>query len=162
MDPSYVNVMDPSELLYIALVYGIHGVVAGAQAALAAVLVVTGARGLRDAATPNTWAGARIALGALLVAPLVLGAPAFVSIAAAVLGGVVLLAERGAPPVAGVLGRAVRATAIAAAAVAAAFMVWEREDNLVLGVDLLAGTVEWRDEEVAWQQDNDPQSPKVG
>ena len=42
------------------------------------------------------------------------------------------------------------------------FMMWEREDNLALGADLILRTVEFRDEEIAWQQTNDPQSPKVG
>ena len=41
-------------------------------------------------------------------------------------------------------------------------MLWEGEDNLALGADLLLTTVEFRDEEVAWQQANDSQSPKVG
>ena len=42
------------------------------------------------------------------------------------------------------------------------FMMWEREDNLALASDVLLPAVEWRNEELGWQLELDPQSPKLG
>ena len=41
-------------------------------------------------------------------------------------------------------------------------MLWEREDNLALGADLLLHALEWRNDELDWQLSQDPKSPKVG
>jgi hypothetical protein len=82
----------------------------------------------------------------------------------ACLGGLVLLVsiERGVPDEARRPGRVIRRTAIGFAAVAAAFMLWEREDNVALGVELLTTLERWRSEEVAWQTVSDRRSPKIG
>jgi peroxiredoxin len=55
-----------------------------------------------------------------------------------------------------------RRTAIAFAAISALFILWEGEDNLVLGRDLLFHSMQWRNEEITWQQTLDRKSPKVG
>ena len=105
----------------------------------------------------------RVVLGLMLVAPLAIGAPVAVSIVAATLAfGVLVSFERRAPTANTLPRRLIRRSAVAFAGIAALFMLWEREDNLALGADLLLTTVEFRDEEVAWQQSNDPQSPKIG
>jgi hypothetical protein len=157
--------METSDLAYVMLVYALHGVIATAQLGLAGFLFVTGASGLlrRASGTSARWGGVRVALGLMLVAPLAVGAPVAVSIVAAALAfGVLVAYEKRTPAASTWPGRLIRRSAVACAAIAALFMLWEREDNLALGADLLLHTIEFRDEEVAWQQANDPQSPKVG
>jgi hypothetical protein len=165
VDSTYVNVMETSELAHVLLVYVLHGAIAVAHASLACFLLATGARALlrnQPDASPH-WGGLRVVLGLALVAPLAIGAPVAVSIVGAALAfGVLVHFERRVPAAKTLSARLIRRSAVAFAGIAALFMLWEREDNLVLGADLLLKTIEFRDEEVAWQQSNDPQSPKVG
>ena len=76
--------------------------------------------------------------------------------------GVLVAGERSLAEEERATGRWTRRLALGAAAVAAAFILWEREDNLALGADLLVHAMEWRNEELAWQLSQDPRSPKVG
>ena len=111
----------------------------------------------------RSFGAARIALGLLLLAPVTLGAPMPASLSASVAAFVLLLfAEREVPAAEVHPGRFVRRTAIAFSALATAFMLWEGEDNLALGADLLVHAREWRNEELSWQYAQDPKSPKVG
>ena len=41
-------------------------------------------------------------------------------------------------------------------------MLWEREDPLSLGVELVSTAQEWRTLELDWQRANDLEAPKVG
>ncbi len=165
MDPSYVNVMETGDLAYVALVYLLHGALILVQASLIVFLLATGFLELRRRASGATPlpAALRLLLGSLLAAPLALGAPVAVSIAAALLALALLCGSEWRSPAAGSWPVVLtRRAAVAFALIAASFMVWEREDNLVLGADLLLKTIEFRDEEIVWQVSNDPQSPKVG
>lgn len=163
MDPSYVNVMETSELAYLLVVYALHGALAVVQAALACFLILSGARQIVRQRDSRWWGGLRLVLGLMLVAPVAVGAPDALSFAAAALSVVVLAASARRAPIATTRPkRMVRRTAVASAMLTVLFMVWEREDNLVLGGDLLLNTIEFRDEELSWQQANDPRSPKVG
>ncbi|MEN8181334.1 MAG: hypothetical protein ABFS46_02230 [Myxococcota bacterium] len=157
--------MEIGELIYVLLVYVFHGAIALAQAGLACFLLATGFGALlgQKPDAPRGWGALRVVLGLMLVAPLAVGAPVAISIVAAVLAfGVLVSFERRAPATITRSGRLVRRSAVAFAGIAALFMLWEREDNLALGADLLLNTIEFRDEELAWQQSNDPRSPKVG
>ncbi len=165
MDPSYVNVMETADLAYVMVVYLLHGALIFVQASLIVFLLATGFLELRRRAPGVTPlpAASRLLLGSLLAAPLALSAPVGVSIAAAVLALALLCwSEWRSPASASRPVVLTRRAAVAFALIAASFMVWEREDNLVLGADLLLKTTEFRDEEIAWQVSNDPQSPKVG
>jgi hypothetical protein len=118
-------------------------------------LGATGIGGSRD----RVFGALRIALGLLLLAPIAVGAPMGASLLAGIGAfALLLVAERQTPAT----GRLARRSAIAIAAVISVFMLWEGEDNLVLGADLLLHSMEWRNEELAWQHSLDPKSPKVG
>jgi hypothetical protein len=180
MDPGYETVVDVMDLVWTLAVYAIHGFVVFVHASLACFLLGTGAHallrpdrvgtGLRrlgvtgvGAPGARVFGAVRVLLGLLLFAPLAVGAAMGVSLLAG-LGAFALLlaAERNLPPAERRPGRLVRRTAIGFAAVAALFMIWEREDNLALAADLLLPARHWRDEELAWQLSLDPKSPKVG
>ena len=180
MDPSYETVVEVSGLLWTMVAYLIHGAVVFAQVSLACFLVASGAHGMLGADRDGVWlrrlgatavgepnarvSGAlRMLLGGSMFAPLVLGAPMVVSLLAS-LGAFALLlwTERQLPISSWPEGRFVRRSAIGFAAVASVFMMWEREDNLALASDVLLPAVEWRNEELGWQLERDPESPKVG
>jgi hypothetical protein len=180
MDPSYENVVDVMGLLWTMAAYLVHGVIAIVHVSLACFLIGTGAHDLARPDRAGRWlrrlgavAGAmprvrafgalRLVLGLLLFAPLAVGAPTAVSLVAG-LGAFALLVwtERRLPMAERPAGRLIRNGSIGFAAVAALFMLWEREDNLTLAADVSLPATEWRSEEIAWQLERDPQSPKVG
>lgn len=180
MDPSYENVVEISGLLWTMVAYLIHGVVVFAHVSLACFLVASGAHGLLRADSagvllrrlgaiggtgprPRFFGALRILLGGLLLAPLALGAPMGVSLAASLGAFAFLLwTERRLAIAIGPEGWSVRRCAIGFAAATAVFMMWEREDNLALASDVLLPAIEWRNEELGWQLERDPQSPKLG
>jgi hypothetical protein len=180
MDPSYESVIDTENLIWTMLVYLLHGGFLFFHASLAGFLVATGSLGLFapdfdrgwlrklgaiSIGQPNTrnLGAIRLALGLTLLTPLALGAPMAVSLIALVGAAAFLfLRERGLPAADKLRGRFIRRMAIAFAMFSALFMLWEREDNLVLAADLLVNSMEWRNEELAWQYEMDVQSPKVG
>lgn len=180
MDPGYETIIDLSNLIWVPVVYALHGSIVFLQASLACFLLGTGAHNLLKPRLDRPWLrrlgatgigapharafGAfRIALGLLLFAPIAVGAPMAASLLAGICAFVLLLVlERQIPAGDRPRGRFVRRTAIAFAAGASLFMLWENEDNFVLGADLLLGSMEWRNEELAWQYELDPKSPKVG
>ena len=180
MDPSYETIVDVMGLLWTLFAYLTHGVIVFLHVGLACFLLATGAHDTLRPDRASTWlrrlgavGGAessarifgvlRLVLGLLLFAPLAVGAPMGISLAAG-LGAFALLlwTERRLPIAERPVGRLVRRSAIGFAAVAALFMVWEGEDNLVLAADLMLPAVEWRNEELGWQLERDPLSPKVG
>jgi hypothetical protein len=161
-------------------VYLLHGGIVFLQTSLACFLLGTGAHNLLRPDLDRKWlrnlgaigiggprtrlfGGVRIAFGLGMLAPIAFGAPAGLSLVA-VIGALALLIvlERQALDADRLRGRFIRRAAIAFGAISLLFMMWEGEDNLVLGEDLLVHAMEWRDEEVAWQQSLDPESPKVG
>jgi len=180
MDPSYESVIDTENLIWTMLVYLLHGGIVFFHASLAGFLLGTGLFGTLAPDLDRSWlralgatsigepnarllGGIRLALGLVLLLPLALGAPMAASLVALIGSCTFLfLQEREIPAAIRSRGRFIRRAAIAFAAVSALFMLWEREDNLVLGVDLLVHSMEWRNEELAWQYEMDPQSPKVG
>ena len=180
MDPGYESVIDTENLIWTMLVYLFHGGILFLHASVAGFLLATGAHGLFTPDLDRSWlrklgaisigepntrilGAIRLALGLFLLAPLALGAPMAVSLLALIGSAVFLfLRERELTEADKLRGRFIRRTAIAFAAISALFMLWEREDNLVLGVDLLTKSMEWRNEELAWQVEMDVKSPKVG
>jgi len=180
MDPGYETVVDVMDLVWTLAVYGLHGLMVFVQASLACFLVATGLHGLLVPRLDAPWlrrlgvagigapearafGATRLALGVLLFAPFLAGVPMFWSLLAG-LGAFALLlhAERRLGSEQASRGRLVRRAAIAFSAIAALFMLWEGEDNLTLGADLLLHAQHWRSAELAWQLSQDPQSPKVG
>ncbi len=180
MDPSYETVIDTENLIWTMLVYLLHGGIVFFHASVAGFLLATGGLGLFAPDLDRGWlrrlgaisvgqpdtrmlGAIRLALGLALLTPLVFGAPMAVSLAALVgTAAVLIVGERKSATADEHRGRFMRRTAIAFAMVSAIFMLWEREDNLVLGIDLLVNSMEWRNEELAWQYAMDVQSPKVG
>jgi hypothetical protein len=181
MDPGYQNVMDFSKVLPSALALGIHVAMVFVQASLAVFLIGSGAHSLflGDRETPTLLrrlgvtpiagpearghGASRVGLGILLGLPLLAGVSFLVSLLASSLAlGLLVIVEGRLPRDAGRPGLLARRTAIAFAAVTAAFIGWEREDALDLGVELLRTGQEWRSHEVAWQLANDAKAPKVG
>jgi hypothetical protein len=180
MDPSYETVVDTAGLVWTLLAYLTHGAVVVVHTSLACFLLGTGARdvlrpdragawlhrlGVLGGATPHARAfGAlRIVLGLLLLTPLAVAAPMAVSLTAGV-GAFALLwwIERSLAGAERPIGRLVRRSALGFAAISSVFMVWEGEDNLRLAADVLRPAMEWRSEELGWQLEHDPMSPKVG
>ena len=180
MDPGYETIVDLSDLIWTLAVYVLHGVIVFLHMSLAAFLLGTGTHNLLLPQRDGIWlrrlgatgiggsrrrvfGAVRIALGLLLLAPVAVAAPMGASLLAGIGAFVLLLvAERQIPAADRPRGRLVRRSAITFAAVASLFMLWESEDNLVLGADLLLHSMEWRNEEVAWQRSLDPKSPKLG
>ncbi len=163
VDHGYVNVMETGELAYVMLVYVLHGAIVFAQASLACFLLVTGIKLALAPSASRAWGALRVALSMMLLAPVAVGAHASVSLLGATAAfGLLLFSGRQVSEMLTLPMRAMHSLSLACAAVAALFMVWEGEDNLALGADLLLTTIEFRNEEVSWQQANDPQSPKIG
>lgn len=180
MDPGYETVVDPTTIVYTMTAMVIHGVMVAAQLGLAAYLLGTGTLALLAPGLDKPWlqrlgaehprlpnasahAAARVALGLALLAPFAVGASFAVSLAASFASLAVLAsAERGLPRVPGRPGRLARGVAMACAAVVAGFSVWEGEDGLDLGVDVIATAQGWRAHELDWQLENDLKAPKVG
>ena len=180
MDPSYENIVDTQDMIWTAVAYLLHGGTVFVQASVACFLLGTGARSLLVPRLDGVWlrrlgatgpggprtrllGAVRLALGLLLFAPLAMGAPMGASLGAGSAAFCLLLvAERHGSADERMRGRFMRRTAIGFAAIASLFILWEGEDNLSLGADLLLHTIEWRNEELAWQHALDPESPKIG
>ncbi len=180
METGYETIIDTQNLIWTLVVYLIHGALVLVQTSLACFLLATGAHnllfpdldrpwlrrlGAAGIATPHTRAfgGIRVLLGLGLLAPLMLGVSVAASLVACVgTAAFLVLLERRIRASGRSDGRIMRSIAIAFAGLAAIFMIWEREDNFVLGADLLLHAKEWRNEELAWQLAGDPKSPKVG
>jgi hypothetical protein len=160
MDPGYQTVMDLTTVVWGALAMAVHLGVMLTQFGLAVFLVGSGLR-LVVGGERRGAGTIRAGLGVLLAGPLLAGAPLPVSLLAC-LGalGSLLALERGASG--GRLARWVRAAAIGCAGVTALFMLWEREDPLALGVELVSTAQEWRTHELDWQLANDLEAPKIG
>jgi hypothetical protein len=180
MEPNYETIIDTQNLIWTMAVYLLHGGLVLLQASLACFLLGTGAHNLLmpnvdrgwlrklgsieiGGSSTRTFGAARITLGLLMLAPLAIGAPTGISLIACLATfALLLLRERQLSILDRSSGRIIRHAAIAFAAIASLFMIWEGEDNLVLGADLLVNSMEWRNEEIAWQRSGDPKSPKVG
>jgi hypothetical protein len=160
MDPGYPTVMDPTTVVWSALAMVVHLGVMLTQVGLAVFLVVCGLR-LVVGSEQRRAGTLRVGLGVLLAGPLLAGAPFPVSLLACLGALATLLAlDRGAPG--GRLARWIRAAAIGCAGVTAFFMLWEREDPLALGVELVSTAQQWRTHELDWQLANDLEAPKIG
>jgi hypothetical protein len=160
MDSGYQTVMDPTTIVWGALAMVVHLGTMLAQVGLASFLVVSGLRRVVGGERRRTGA-LRLGLGLLLAGPLLAGAPLAVSLLACLGALATLLAlDRGASS--GRWARRARIAAIGCAGVIALFMLWEREDPLALGVELVSNARQWRTHELEWQLANDLEAPKVG
>jgi hypothetical protein len=180
MDPGYETIVDTQNLIWTMVVYLLHGAIVFFQASLACFLLATGAHNLLKPDLDRPWlrrlgtiipegsrtrlsGGIRVVFGLLMLTPIALDAPAGLSLVGSLGALAFLIAlERQVLTADRLRGRFIRRAAIAFAAISALFILWEGEDNLVLGADLLVHSMEWRNEEVAWQNSLDPKSPKVG
>jgi hypothetical protein len=180
MNTGYETVVDPSSIVWTAVAVIIHVAIVVSQLGLSVFLVATGAHNLFfsdadtkwtrrlggiaivSAATKNIGA-ARIALGTALLLPMLLGMSFLFSLAGCILSITLLgFLERGIPEHIKPSGRWLRRMAATVAVVCAVFMVWEGEDGLDLGVEILANMQQWRVHELDWQLSNDVEAPKVG
>lgn len=160
MDPGYQTVMDPTTVVWGALAMVIHLGVMLAQVGLAVFLVVTGLR-LIVGGEQRREGAFRLGLSVLLAGPLLAGAPFPVSLLACLAAlGTLLALDPGASgerP-----ARWICTAAVGCAGVTALFMLWEREDPLALGVELVSTAQSWRTHELDWQLANDLEAPKIG
>jgi hypothetical protein len=160
MDPGYQTVMDLTTVVWGALAMAVHLGVMLTQFALAVFLVGSGLR-LVVGGERRGAGTIRAGLGVLLAGPLLAGAPLPVSLLACLGALATLLAlDRGTSR--GRLAWWVRAAAIGCAGVTVLFMLWEGEDPLALGVELVSTAQEWRTHELDWQLANDLEAPKIG
>jgi hypothetical protein len=160
MDPGYQMVMDPTTVVWGAFAMVLHLGVMLAQVGLALFLAVSGVR-LAARSGQRGEGTLRIGLGVLLAGPLLAGAPFPVSLLACLAAlGTLLALDRDASG--GRSARWTRPTAIACAGVTALFTLWEREDPLALGVELVSTAQQWRTHELDWQLANDLEAPKIG
>jgi hypothetical protein len=160
MDPGYQTVMDPTTIVWGALAMVAHLGVMLTQVGLAVFLVASGLR-LLVGSDQRSEGALRAGLGLLLAGPLLADAPFLVSLFACLGALATLLALDGGAS-GGRPARWSRATAIGCAGVTALFMLWEREDPLALGVELVSTAQQWRTHELDWQLANDLDAPKVG
>jgi hypothetical protein len=160
MDPGYQTVMDPTTVVWGALAMVVHLGVMLTQAGLALFLVVSGVRlavQSEQRGEGTLWVG----LGVLVAGPLLAAAPFPVSLLAC-LGALGILLALDRDVSGGRLARWIRAAAIGCGGVTALFMLWEREDPLALGVELVSTAQQWRTHELDWQLVNDLEAPKIG
>jgi hypothetical protein len=133
--------------------YVLHGLFAGSQLAIALYLIGTAATGLLQRTGSAAGSGLRALVGIMLFLPLVGGAPFAISVLA--VGVAFVLFWRDDP---GWLRRA----GIAASLGVLAFSLFEREDPIALGVEVVSQMQTTRAEELSWQLETDRQAPKVG
>jgi hypothetical protein len=180
MNSEYESIIDFGNMVGSGIPYLVHAGIVTLHLSLAGFLLSTGVLGSSRPKLDGPWirklgvanigeprtrifAGIRILLGLMLLAPVALGAPSAVSIAGGFAAfAVLVLLEGRIPESEKTPGRVIRRSAIVFAALASLFMLWEGEDNLELGSELLLRSLEWRSDEIAWQQQLDPKSPKVG
>jgi hypothetical protein len=176
MDPSYQNLLDPSQLLYTLVAYLIHGGAMTFHVAFAAFLIFSGVHGWLRGDSVGRWArrlgatplsrlhaAVRVALGIGLFGPVAVGAHVSVSALCAGAGLIALAISERTPQGAPIrAGHWARRGAFACGVAALAFLAWEREDNLALGAELIVNAASWRNEELDWQLATDPRAPKVG
>ena len=137
------------------------------QGGLALYLGLSGARRLGSADT-RAFGALRLALAGLLVLPLLAGSRfvggthfAFSLLAcgaALALLGFMERETRGQ----GRIRRFARGAAIGAALLVGAYGLWEREDPLALGAEILTTARDWRAAELEWQRKADATAPKLG
>ena len=180
MNTGYESVVDPTTIVWTAIAVLIHVAIIVTQLGLSLFLVTTGAHNLWLPRADTKWTrrlggvaivssatakvgAARIVLGLALLLPAVFGMSFAASLSACVVT-VALLAflERGIPAEIKPTGRLARRAAATAAVVLGLFMVWEAEDGLSLGAEIIANAQQWRVHELEWQLGNDVEAPKVG
>jgi hypothetical protein len=153
MEPSYETVVDPSTMIFTLGAYLLHGVFAAAQVLVALYLLGTAARSLVAGAGDRLQSGLGLVAGVALIAPVVAGAPWLFSLCGfAIAIAAFVRSEPGG----------LRRAAIPALVITALFALWEREDPLALGVELVSNMQQVRSDEVDWQQAADRKAPKVG
>lgn len=180
MNTGYESVVDPTTIVWTAVAIIIHVAIVVSQLGLSLFLIATGLHNLIFPGTDTVWirrlggiaivssatakvGGLRLALGLALLLPVALGFSFLASLVACV-GAVALFVflERGIPDEVKRQGRLARRLVTASAVVISLFMLWESEDGLDLGVEILANAQGWRVHELEWQLANDIEAPKVG
>ncbi len=180
MDTGYEIVIDPFSIVWTLSAVLIHVAMMAVQLGLVLFLIGIGLAalflpqldapwahrfGAMRAGAPNAriYGAARIGLGVALLLPLLFGAPFSVSVFASLSAMALSISlERGLPPGGVRYGRPARLAAMVAAALVAVFALFESEDGLALGADVLATAQRWRVHELEWQRANDVKAPKRG
>ena len=180
MNTGYETVVDPTTLIWTAVAIIIHVAVVASQLGLSLFLVATGLHNIFAPKRNSAWSrrlgavtivesatakvgAARVGLGAALLLPLVLEMHFATSFAACIATlGLLSFLERGISDEVKPQGYYVRRFATVSALFLALFMIWEGEDGLDLGVEILANAQSWRVHELDWQLENDLEAPKVG
>ena len=176
MQPEYRTVVDVSAMVSSLVPMLIHLGALAAQCFLAGYLLVQGGAHLVNPAGGSAWlerlgalcpqemsgrifGSIEVAIGLLLLGPLVLRLPWILSGFACIAGLVLLiLLGREAPET----GRLVRRMSGLAAIATLALMAFEGDDPATQTARILTKTSEWRAHEIDWQLVNDRGSPKVG
>ena len=176
METSYATVVDPASMVTAGLPLLIHTFFVALEVAVALHFIVHGGVMMRGGDPTPRWGrlgmlvpterwsasrlgGAQVALGVLIVLPLVTGAPTALS-ALALAAGIVVLWRLGAR--ADEIGRGMRRVVMAAAVMALGFLVFEGEDPARQIREVATKAWYWRDHELGWQLAHDVDSPKVG
>ena len=180
MNTGYETVVDPTTIIWTAVAIIIHVAVVASQLGLSLFLVATGLHNLFAPRLDSAWSrrlgavtivesatakvgAARVGLGAALLLPLILEMHFATSFAACIATlGLLSFLERGISDEVKPQGYYVRRFATVSALFLALFMIWEGEDGLDLGVEILANAQSWRVHELDWQLENDLEAPKVG
>ena len=180
MNTPYESVVDPTTIVWTAVAGLIHVGIIASQLGLGVFLIATGSHNLFTPTLDSKWlrrlgvvpivreatqkiGGLRITLGIGLLLPLIAGAHFVVSLLSCV-GALLMLVflERGIDAESKVIGRFTRRTAIALPVLLSLFMLWEGEDGLEQGVEILTTARSWQVHEKDWQLSNDVEAPKVG
>jgi hypothetical protein len=153
MEPSYETVVDPATILFTMVAYALHGFFAASQLVIALYLLGTAAAGVFRRSASAITSGLRGLVGIMLLVPLLSGAPLPVSVLA--VGFALVLFWRDDPSW-------LRRAGIAASLGVLAFTLFEREDPIALGLEVVSQMQETRAQELSWQLATDRQAPKVG
>jgi len=181
MDPDYSILVDPATVVPTLFASLVHIVALASELGVGLFLIASGAHDLLRPGHDSPWlrrlgairgaagqggrrsGGVRLVLGVLVLLPVTTGAPFLIAPLACAMAAVLLvLAERRMVEADRRPGRFARHTAIAAAAFAALFMLWEREDSIALGAEVLRVAAIDRSAALEWQLAGDRKSPKVG
>jgi hypothetical protein len=138
-----------------------HAATVVMQAGLALYLFIGGARRLGSADT-RILGVMRLALGALLIVPFAAGTHYALTLLACGTAFVLIALVEPSPGGRGRLRRFASGAAIGSALVVGAFAIWEREDPLELGMEVLTVANDWRAAEIEWQTQADATAPKLG
>lgn len=189
MNTEYETVVEFSGLLSSGLPILIHLAVVAGQVLVASFFLAHGLACLFRLGERSAWVGRlgaiepigvgafafgsiQLALGAMVLAPVAVGAPPSVSRLALILAVGLLVGARArartlrddavAPSPISPIGLGLRGLVLVAALVTLAFGVFEGADPAAQTRSIVTKAIQWRGHELGWQLAHDVDSPKVG